>query len=799
MVNSSSSSTSGGGIWFGGFASGLDTASIVDALTAARRRPIEIALQRVAKITNKQKALQQINSSLANLLSSLDPLRQATTISARRASLVNIDDAAKLSVSASSSAAIQSFTVDIDVLASATKVNGTAAIGQAVSQVLPMDEAGFAIVPTAGTFTINGTKFTIPAPTFTTLVSSGAVGGGTVDPAVTLDLAGLTLPPDPTGSFDINGITISYDVATDSLNTIISRINSSSAGVTASFDTGTNALTLTRNEDGPTAITVGDVSGNFLEAMNIVDNLGATIGTETPGTDLMTLGDVATMITNGGVGVTASMVNDSDGRPNLLNLSSGSTITLGSGGDTSNFLSATYLLQSPGGTSRTSVRNVGTLNAGATLDAARLATALAPGTGTFEINGVEITYDASTDSLSSIISRINSSAANVTASYDGYTDRLVITSDVTGSVPISLADTSGNFLAAMNVVAAPQTLGSNAQYRIDGGATQYATTNDISDAVPGVSLTLKQTTATAITVNVAADTNSVRTKVQAFIDQFNSTMGLISDSTKFVEGGDSGSLIGDVTLRGIQNTMRSMITSTVPGNTSAFNSLASIGMSFGKVGSAVGETNKLTIDSAKLDAAIASNPEAVSRLLTAFTSAAALDPGSAGSLAGISGSPTLAKDSGKYTVTTSVTGSLTLTFTPDNGSSPILTTHTISPGEVNTTLIPGMTLTFQNPLVDGTDTIVLTATEEGIGKALYEYVETYTKSGGVMESRDTEIQARIDDINEQVDKMETRIDAYRQSLITKYARLEVTMQALQNQQAALTNYVNQLSANKNNR
>ncbi|MEZ4502236.1 MAG: flagellar filament capping protein FliD [Dehalococcoidia bacterium] len=799
MVSSSSSSTSSGGIWFGGFASGLDTASIVDALTAARRRPIDLALARVAEMTNKQKALQQINSSLANLLSSLDPLRQATTVSARRASLVNADDSLKLGVSASSSAAIQSFTVDIDKLASATKVNGTAAIGQAVSQVLAMDEAGFANVPTAGTFTINGTKFTIPEPTFTTMVSSGAVGAGVVDPSVTLDLAGLTLPPDPTGSFDINGISISYDVSTDSLNTIITRINTSSAGVTASFDEGTNQLTLTRNDDGPTAITVSDTSGNFLETMNIVDNVGTTIGTETLGTDLMTLGDVVSMINGAAIGVTATMVNDVDGRPNLLNLTSGSTITLGSGGDTSNFLAATNLLQSPGTTSRTSVRNIGTLDASETLDTARLQTAIAPGSGTFEVNGVEITYDTSVDSLNSIISRINASAANVTATYDGGTDTLLITSDSTGSVGISLADTSGNFLAAMNVLAAPQTLGSNAEYRINGGATQYATTNDVANALPGVSLTLKQTTTSAITVNVAADTNSVRTKVQAFVDQFNSTMGLISDSTKYVEGGQSGSLIGDVTLRGIQNTMRSMITSVVPGNNSSYNSLSSIGLSFGKVGSAVGEANTLTVDSARLDAAITSNPEAVARLLTAFKASAALDPSSSGSLAGISGAPTVAGDSGKYTLTTAASGSLTLTFTPDNGGSQIITTHTISPGEVNTTLIPGMTLTFQNPLVDGTDTIVVSATEEGVGKSLYEYLENYTRSGGIMDGRDDEMQSRIDDINEQVDKMEDRLDAYRQSLITKYARLEVTMQSLQNQQAALQNYVNQLNANKNNK
>ena len=45
------------------------------------------------------------------------------------------------------------------------------------------------------------------------------------------------------------------------------------------------------------------------------------------------------------------------------------------------------------------------------------------------------------------------------------------------------------------------------------------------------------------------------------------------------------------------------------------------------------------------------------------------------------------------------------------------------------------------------------------------------------------------------ERMQTRVDARRQSLILKYAALETTMQRLQNQQSSLTNLVKQLTGN----
>jgi flagellar hook-associated protein 2 len=781
-------------LFFGGSASGLDTASIIDALTAVASRPITLAKQRITLLENRQKSLGQISGSLANLLGSLDALRKPETGRARMATLLDNAHAAYLGVASGPTAALGNFTVDILGVATSTKTQSTGAVGAAVSAALALDKAGLDSTPTAGTFTINGTSLTIPAATATNIVSNGAIGGA-VNTSVPLNAAGLTLAP-VSGTFNINGTAITFDAAVDSLSAVITKINTSAAGVTAAFDAGTQTITLTRKDTGPPLITLSNTSGNFLEAVNLVNNANVKTGIETAGTDLISLNAVIAMINGSVPGVTASLVNDADGRPNLLNLTAAGPISLGSAGDTSNFLAATHILESPAGATRTSVRNLGTVSTSATLASGRFATAVMPAQGSFKINGVSIAYDTAVDSLNSIISKINTSSAGVTATYDSYADKLKITNNTTGTVAIGLEDTVGNFLAATKVLAAGQTSGTNASYKINGGATQYSTTNTVTDALAGVTLSLKQVTTGPVTVNVAADHAQLAGRLDAFVKQFNSTLGMIATSTKFNEKGNSGALLGDNTLQGLQASLRQLVTSPAAGNTTTVNTLGSIGVSFGAVGAAAGAANTLTFDSAKFNTAMQNDPEGVIRLLTRLSAAGALDAASTGSLLSATGTPTNVKDSGKYTLLTSAGGTVQVTFTPDNGTAPIIQTITVAPNEVNTTLIPGMTLTFDPVLVDGTDTINITATEEGIGKALYEFVDRYTRTEGVMAGRDAEIKGRITDLNTQIDKMQARVDARRQFLIQRYATLETTIARLQGQQNALTSYVNKVSGNK---
>lgn len=79
-------------------------------------------------------------------------------------------------------------------------------------------------------------------------------------------IAGLTTPT--TGTLTINGAAISYDTGADSLSTIISRINNSSAGVIASIDRTNDKLVLTKQDTGATAIDIAD-TGPLATALNL--------------------------------------------------------------------------------------------------------------------------------------------------------------------------------------------------------------------------------------------------------------------------------------------------------------------------------------------------------------------------------------------------------------------------------------------------------------------------------------------------------------------------------------------------
>lgn len=72
------------------------------------------------------------------------------------------------------------------------------------------------------------------------------------------------------GGFDINGVSFTYDDDIDSINEIISRINASTAGVDASYDSVEDKLTLRSESTGAESIQMSDTTGNFLAATGVL-------------------------------------------------------------------------------------------------------------------------------------------------------------------------------------------------------------------------------------------------------------------------------------------------------------------------------------------------------------------------------------------------------------------------------------------------------------------------------------------------------------------------------------------------
>ncbi len=337
-----------------------------------------------------------------------------------------------------------------------------------------------------------------------------------------------------------------------------------------------------------------------------------------------TVQDVLDRINSQVAGVTASY----DAATDRIKLASAAAITIGSPDDTSNFLKKAGLTNSPdvvNGTDheRTGTRRLGRIDPNAKLADATLATALT-GTGSFTINGETIAYDAATDSLNDLLSRINSQVPSVAASYDSQTDRLVLSSKETGSLGLTRSDVGGNFLAAAGLLdragesAAAVTLGQNAAYSIPGfnsGETMYSTSNTISDAIAGVSLTLKEADpADPIEVTVARDSSQLKSKVQSFVSAYNNAVQLIQTrlTEEPLENASSqatrrvGLLRGDSMLASIRTALSQNIVNVIDTLPSNFNRLGNLGVS---ISAADVKTGTLTFNETRFDELIGANFE----------------------------------------------------------------------------------------------------------------------------------------------------------------------------------------------
>lgn len=567
--------------------------------------------------------------------------------------------------------------------------------------------------------------------------SAGAIGQA-VNAAVPLASAGFGLTP-TTGTFTINGVAITIDE-----NTVLS--------------------------DG-------------------VDASGANT--------------IIAKINDAGVGVTATLVNDSDGRPNRLKLTSATTIQLGSGADTSNFLTAAKLLAAPNVTEGsnqtvTSTGNLGVAHVSTVLNQARLS-GLNAAAGSFTINGVTIAYDPAVDSLNTVISRINASAAGVTASYDSVTDRVRLTNTATGSHAITVAAVappagSGNLAEALRFVdsggasIAVTTLGETAMYRIDsvaGGATQYSASNTVADIVPGVTITLRAVSATPMTVTVAQDTATTIATVRDFVATYNSAMAYLRQQTTYdATTKTGGPLTGDALLRGIEVALKNILTSPGDGLTGQVTKLADLGLTFGAVGTAVGATKDLVLDEAKLTEALRTNPFAVREVFGSLTQTTTLQMGGTGSLTSISGNPT-ARQSGTYAITTKADGTIEAVFTPAGGTPQPKVTGTITANGVNTTLIPGVTLRAGAVLTDGTHTITTTVATKGVAYKAADYLVALTDAAGALEKRKSELTSQVESFKDRIETMERRLTQREDMLTKKFLAMEKALAKLKADQTAL--------------
>jgi flagellar hook-associated protein 2 len=477
----------------GGLISGLDSNAIIDQLVALESKPITRLQTQINLLKKQQSAVRNVRTQLLSLRSKAQDFRLNQIFNA-----FNSDSSDKEKVTSSVTGAnpvLGSFALNITQLASATSAVSSNKLGAAINPAAVLDSSGINTAVEAGTFSINGVQFTV-------------------------------------------------DPSTQSLNDVITAINGSSAGVTATYNAGTDTVSIANTVASNTAVinfSAQDDTSNILSALKLKS---------------------ATQYTNGN-----------------------------------------------GSTEAVSTVNLGAVDSTDILNTVNFANG-ALTAGSFSINGVSVSIDPTTDTMQDILDRINSSDANVTASFDSATDRIRFTSNTLGSRTIAFGsggDTS-NFLSITNLSTATQTAGFDATFTINGGPTLTRNTNEVGDAIAGV--TLKFLSQGTSTVTVTSDNDKIVEGVKAFVDEFNKTVTAIRDIT-----GNGADLAGDAGIRNIDDYLRSNIFSEVTGLSGDLSTLLDIGISTGDDFSAT-ESQLLKLDEEKFREALQDDRLNVERLFS---------------------------------------------------------------------------------------------------------------------------------------------------------------------------------------
>lgn len=160
---------------------------------------------------------------------------------------------------------------------------------------------------------------------------------------------------------------------------------------------------------------------------------------------------------------------------------------------------------------------------------------------------------------------------------------------------------------------------SNARVAIGSGdgtgapITVSSDTNNFTEIVGGINLSVKKVTAPgeSITVNTDIDVSGIKERLNSFIKNYNSLNEYIDKQNTYnVDTQEAPILFGDYTIWRVQNSLRSKVSSIVEGVEGQYNQLYSIGIKTDVKG-------QLKIDNnAKLEAALRDNLEDVIKLFT---------------------------------------------------------------------------------------------------------------------------------------------------------------------------------------
>lgn len=604
---------------FSGLASGVEWRDLIDQIIQVERRPAALIEEQITGIQTKSATWLSFQNKLTTFQDSVEGLADGSSFGNFTTSIYG----SGFNASPGSEASPGSYSVEVLRLAAAEKVGGdvVASSSTALGQ--------------AGEFWINGSRVEIDAGDSLSdvayAVNAANTGASATGVSASIVSAGggyqLVLTSQNTGASGIDLVDGADGVAsglglTDGQVTIKHATSDGATG--DAFTSKAIALSTLRGLTGTSIgnVTIGSGTGVFNVDVDLTQSLEQIAA------------DIQSAATTAGSGVTASVVSETvDGTTTYrLDISGTTSFT-----DAGSVLQVLGVLEGGRGTVAQAVTSGVTLESGASpaVGATDL-TALDSGPqlgDTITVSGTK--SDGTTFSLALTVAGTSDpdngdvktlddvlSALNGTGGYDGsatasLVDGQIVLTDATGGpsqldLSIVAHNESGGTLDfgdfEVTTVGRRREIvaGADAAVRIDGVYSTH-TSNSVTGAIPGVSLSLSAVTTEAGVLTVSRSVDAVVSAVSSLVSAYNGISTFAND--QFTGGeGSTKPLAGDSTLRSmiaqVRTTMQATLTTGVGGS---WTRLGELGIQIQKDG-----TFELT--EATLRSALSSDPTAVERL-----------------------------------------------------------------------------------------------------------------------------------------------------------------------------------------
>ncbi|MGD9610338.1 MAG: flagellar filament capping protein FliD [Desulfovibrionaceae bacterium] len=332
----------------------------------------------------------------------------------------------------------------------------------------------------------------------------------------------------------------------------------------------------------------------------------------------------------------------------------------------------------------------------------------------------------------------------------------------------------------------------DALLKLDGWPSSYYLTrssNKVTDLVDGVTLNLASTGSTTLTTTT--DTDTIKSNIQTFVKEMNTVRTLLQELTKVDTSSNTASVLtGNYGVQLIQSRLATVVATIGVGfdyNDDTYSVLSQLGITTdAEEGSST--EGLLVIDDDTLDSILASNADAVAKLFAA-------------NYAGSTSSSELAISS--YISGTTECGTYQVSYTTD--ASGKITAATINGHPAlfhsNSNIITGQHGYDEAGLsincIDvtaGTHTGTVNLRKGKSGELVDVLDELIDPMNGPLVILDKNYDDIVSMIDDKISFEKTRISNYSKRLRTKFAKVDALLGTYNNQQTALSSYIDKLNS-----